>query len=207
MRRYFWFLLFLVLYSCTKEVIIAQEVRVVDTVYVINSRIYSDTIYVSDTIVRYIKKFDNPVIPQNAPDPSVIRGDNGIFYLYATESASIPNIPIYKSIDLVNWYFTGTAFNDRTRPTSFDGSLWAPDVNFIDGKYILYYCMSKWGGELDCGIGVAVAEHPWGPYEDFMKLFDSRQIGEIISILSCSLFRSIALQAIPGPLRLLCPPT
>lgn len=177
MKRFSWIVLCLLLYSCTKEVIVAQEVRVVDSVYVVGSRIYSDTVYVSDTLVKYVNKFDNPVICQNAADPSVIRGNNGIFYLFATESSTFPNIPVFKSIDLVNWYFTGTAFNDTTRPISFEGNLWAPDVNYIDGRYVLYYSMSKWGGEWDCGISVAVAEHPWGPYEEFMKLFDSRQIG------------------------------
>ena len=177
LRRFVWIILWIFLYSCTKEVIIAQEVCVVDTVYVTGSRIYTDTIYVSDTLVKYVKKYDNPVIRQNAADPSVIRGDNGIFYLFSTESTTFPNIPIYKSIDLVNWYFAGTAFNDSTRPTSFDGNLWAPDVNYIDGRYVMYYSMSQWGGEWACGIGVAVADHPWGPYEDVMKLFDSRQIG------------------------------
>lgn len=176
-RRLVWIILWILLYSCTKEVIIAQEVRVVDTVYVTTSRIYIDTIYVSDTLVKYVKKFNNPVLERNAPDPSIIRGENGIFYLYSTESTTIPNIPIFKSIDLINWFFVGTAFSDTTRPTSFDGNLWAPDVNYIDGKYVLYYSMSKWGGEWDCGIGVAVADYPWGPYEDVMKLFDSREIG------------------------------
>ena len=177
LRRFCWIILWILFYSCTKEVIIAQEVRVVDTVYVTGSKIYTDTIYVSDTLMKFVKKYDNPVINQNAPDPSIIRGENGIFYLYSTETSTIPNIPIYKSIDLINWYFTGTAFNDTTRPTSFDGNLWAPDVNYIDGRYVMYYSMSVWGGEWSCGIGVAIADHPWGPYEDFMKLFDSKQIG------------------------------
>lgn len=176
-RRFVWIILGLFLYSCTKEVIIAQEIRVVDTVYVTDSRIYIDTIYVSDTLVKYVKKYDNPVIRQSAADPSVIRGDNGIFYLFSTESKTFPNIPIYKSLDLVNWYFAGSAFNDATRPTSFDGNLWAPDINYINGQYVLYYCMSKWGGEWDCGIGVAVADHPWGPFKEVIKLFDSKQIG------------------------------
>ena len=172
-----WIILGVFLYSCTKEVIIAQEVHIVDTVYVTNSRIYTDTIYVSDTLVKYVRKYNNPVLRENAPDPSVIRGENGIFYLFSTESGKYRHIPVFKSIDLVNWYFAGTAFNDRTRPTSFDGSLWAPDVNYIDGKYVLYYSMSNWGGEWSCGIGVAIADHPWGPYEDHAKLFDSREIG------------------------------
>ena len=177
-----WIILGVFLYSCTKEVIIAQEVRVVDTVYVTDSRIYTDTIYVSDTLVKYVKKYNNPVIRHDAPDPSVIRGDNGIFYLYSTESKTYPNIPIYKSIDLVNWYYTGSAFNDKTRPVSFTDHLWAPDVNYINGKYVLYYAMDLGGNQWDRGIGVAVADHPWGPFTDVAKLFDSRQIGVLNSI-------------------------
>lgn len=175
--RFIWIILWVFLYSCTKEVVIAQEVRVVDTVYVTDSKIYTDTIFVSDTMVKYVRKYDNPVLQKNIADPSVIRGENGIFYLYSTESQLFPHIPIYKSIDLVNWYFVGSAFNDSTRPTSFEGNLWAPDINCINGKYVLYYSMSVWGGEWTCGIGVAMADYPWGPFENVAKLFDSREIG------------------------------
>lgn len=171
------FVFILVVFSaCTKEIIIAQEIRVVDTVYVSNTKIYTDTVYVSDTLIKYVRKYDNPVLAQNSADPSVIRSENGVFYLYSTESSTFPNIPIFKSMDLVNWYFVGTAFSDETRPTSFDGNLWAPDINYINGKYVLYYSMSRWGGEWDCGIGVAVADNPWGPFIEHAKLFDSRQI-------------------------------
>lgn len=163
--------------GCSKDVIAAHDLKTVDTVYVTDSKIYIEEIYESDVHVKSVKKFDNPVIDQDSPDPSVIRGDNGIFYLFLTESLFTPNIPIYKSIDLVNWYFAGAAFDKKTRPTSFKGNLWAPDINFIDGKYVLYYSMSVWGGEWDCGIGLAVSDYPWGPFEDFAKLFDSKQIG------------------------------
>lgn len=175
MRRLFWVFFCIVLYSCTKEVVVAQEIRVVDTVYVTETKIYTDTLHISDTIVRYVKKFDNPVLRKPVADPTVLRY-NGIFYLYSTESEEYPNIPIYKSIDLINWYFVGTAFKDTTRPASFEGNLWAPDINLIDGKCVLYYSMSIWGGEWDCGIGVAVADQPWGPFTDVGKLFNSREI-------------------------------
>ena len=143
MRRLFWVFFCIVLYSCTKEVVVAQEIRVVDTVYVTETKIYTDTLHISDTIVRYVKKFDNPVLRKPVADPTVLRY-NGIFYLYSTESEEYPNIPIYKSIDLINWYFVGAAFNDTTRPASFEGNLWAPDINLIDGKCVLYYSMSIW---------------------------------------------------------------
>ena len=92
-----------------------------------------------------IKVYCNPVLAKSTPDPTVIQAPDGMFYLYATED--IHNIPIYKSPDLVNWTFVGTAFTDATRPT-FEpkAGLWAPDINHIDGKYVLYYAMSRWNG-------------------------------------------------------------
>lgn len=167
----FYSILVLLVLGCTKVEIIAQETRIVDTVYVTDSKIYVDSVF------QYVRKYNNPVLSQNAADPSIIKSDNGVFYLYSTESTMFPNVPIFKSIDLVNWYYVGTAFNDTTRPTSFDGNIWAPDINQINGKYVLYYSMSIWGGVWDCGIGVAVADYPWGPFREYAKLFDSREIG------------------------------
>jgi len=119
--------------------------------------------------------YKNPVINYSLPDPTVIQANDGYFYLYATED--IRNTPIYRSQDLVNWKFVGTAFTDATRPT-FEpkGGLWAPDINYINGKYVLYYSMSVWGGEWTCGIGVATADKPRGPFTDRGKLFRSNEI-------------------------------
>jgi arabinan endo-1,5-alpha-L-arabinosidase len=120
--------------------------------------------------------YSNPVVSRSLPDPTVIRAENGAFYLYATED--VRNTPIYKSADLVNWTPAGTAFTDSTRP-SFEpkGGLWAPDINFIAGRYVLYYSMSVWGGEWTCGIGVSVSDSPEGPFRDMGKLFRSNEIG------------------------------
>lgn len=82
--------------------------------------------------------------------------------MYATED--IRNLPIHRSKNLVDWEYVGTAFTDRTRPDfEPNGGLWAPDINKIGDKYVLYYSMSVWGGELTCGIGCATADKPEGP--------------------------------------------
>lgn len=119
--------------------------------------------------------YANPVINYSLPDPTVIKGDDGYFYLYATED--IHNTPIHRSKDLVHWDYVGTAFNDDTRP-SFEpkGGIWAPDINKIGDRYVMYYSMSVWGGEWTCGIGVAVADRPEGPFTDMGKLFRSNEI-------------------------------
>lgn len=120
--------------------------------------------------------FANPVIPASLPDPTVVRADDGYFYLYATED--VRNMPIYRSPDLVDWKFVGTAFTPETRPKwNAKGGLWAPDINRIGGKYVLYYSKSEWGGEWTCGIGVATADRPEGPFADHGALFISKDIG------------------------------
>lgn len=120
--------------------------------------------------------YTNPVINTSLPDPSVIRADDGYFYLYATED--IRNLPIYRSRDLVDWQFVGTAFTPETRPQwNKKGGIWAPDINKIGDKYVLYYSKSVWGGEWTCGIGVATADRPEGPFTDHGPLFISKEIG------------------------------
>lgn len=126
-------------------------------------------------------KYSNPVVATSLPDPTIIKANDGTFYLYATENTR--NVPIYKSKNLVDWKFVGTAFTDLTRPTfEPNGGIWAPDINYINGKYVLYYSMSVWGGEETCGIGVAVADNPEGPFTDMGKMFRSNEIGVTNSI-------------------------
>lgn len=119
--------------------------------------------------------YTNPVVNYSLPDPSVIKGDDGYYYLYATED--IRNLPIHRSKDLVNWELVGTAFTDETRPDfEPNGGLWAPDINKIGNKYVLYYSMSVWGGEWTCGIGCAVSDTPTGKFEDCGMMFRSNGI-------------------------------
>ena len=120
--------------------------------------------------------YAGPVIDNDAPDPTVIRGTDGYYYLFSTEV--IHNVPIYRSANLIDWRRIGTAFTDATRPSFVSGAaIWAPDIQYVDGKYLLYYSMSKWGGEWECGIGVATATRPQGPYRNAKKLFISSEIG------------------------------
>jgi arabinan endo-1,5-alpha-L-arabinosidase len=128
-----------------------------------------------------VRDYTNPVVAGSMPDPTVIKAEDGWFYVYATEDYR--NMPIMRSKNLVRWEYVGTVFTEDTRPT-FEpgGGLWAPDINYINGKYVLYYSMSVWGGVETCGIGVAVADHPGGPFEDKGKLFRSNEIGVSNSI-------------------------
>ena len=120
--------------------------------------------------------YTNPVIDNNAPDPTVIRAKDGTFYAYSTMQRG--NVPVYKSQDMVNWEFIGGAFRRGEVPKFVPkANIWAPDINLIEGKYVLYFSMSTWGGEWEAGIGRAVADSPEGPFTDAKLLFNSKQIG------------------------------
>ena len=123
-----------------------------------------------------IATYTNPVINNNAPDPTVIRAKDGTFYAYSTMMYG--NVPVYKSQDMVNWEYIGGAFRKGEVPKFVPkANIWAPDINHIEGKYVLYFSMSTWGGEWEAGIGRAVADSPEGPFTDAKLLFNSKQIG------------------------------
>lgn len=128
-----------------------------------------------EPISTLLGTYQNPVVNKSLPDPTIVKAEDGLFYLYATEN--IRNVPIHRSSDLVNWEYAGTAFTDATRP-NFEpkGGIWAPDISRVNGKYVLHYSMSVWGGEWTCGIGVATADQPEGPFTDHGKMFRSNEI-------------------------------
>jgi arabinan endo-1,5-alpha-L-arabinosidase len=128
------------------------------------------------TINANKKTYKNPVVNLSLPDPTILKAEDGYFYLYATED--IAYTPVFQSKDLVNWKQVGAAFTKETRPSwEPKGGVWAPDINYINGKYVLYYSMSTWGGVETCGIGVAVSDRPEGPFTDKGPLFRSNTIG------------------------------
>jgi arabinan endo-1,5-alpha-L-arabinosidase len=108
--------------------------------------------------------FVNPVSQSFADtyaDPTVIRGQDGFWYAYATTDplrsgeGTAHRIPISRSTDLVHWAYVGDAL---TGPDSY----WAPDVRFLDGRYVMYYAIAPAAG--DFAIGVATAPAPAGPW-------------------------------------------
>ena len=50
--------------------------------------------------------YRNPVMEINTPDPTVVRAQDGSFYLYCTGNL----VPIYRSTDMLHWNRAGSAF-------------------------------------------------------------------------------------------------
>ena len=129
-----------------------------------------------------VAKYHNPIVSTSLPDPTVTKAGDGYFYLYATED--IRNLPIYRSKDLVNWNYVGTAFTDSSRPQwNPQGGIWAPDINVVNGRYMLYYSKSEWGGEWTCGIGIDTDSID-AVFGDFIKACFKLSLIDIMLILT-----------------------
>jgi len=134
----------------------------------------------------------NPVMAGSYADPTVIHVGNE-FYTYVTSG----RVRGYRSSDLINWRSIGPPSEVFTTRPVFtadanqnDVGMWAPDINHFDGRYVMYYSLSAWGGGATCGIGVAVSNKPQGPFvppagNTNGKLFVSSEIGVHNSIDPC----------------------
>ncbi len=120
--------------------------------------------------------YTNPVSEPFADtyaDPAVILAKDGWWYAYATadplragEPAGIGHIA--RTRDWVTWDYVGTIFDQTNRPSwaEADAGLWAPDIRYLDGQYVLYFTVTDTtlnpGG--DSAIGVATSDSPAGPW-------------------------------------------
>lgn len=118
----------------------------------------------------------NPVIEGFRADPEVLYSkQTGKYYIYPTTDGTPGwgghTFNVYSSDDLTNWKDEGTILDLKTDQVKWaDGNAWAPCIEekLIDGKYkYFFYFSGNWtegtGGKQ---IGVAVADHPTGPFTD-----------------------------------------
>ena len=109
----------------------------------------------------------NPVLRGQFADPDIdVFGDT--YYLYTTTDGyagwSATQFHVFSSKNLVDWTDEGVILDvaaGKDVPWSV-GSAWAPTIEEKNGKYYFYFCAKRPDGA-SC-IGVAVADHPAGPY-------------------------------------------
>ena len=137
-------------------------------------------LFLSHYLKCVVVNYTNPIIYEEAPEPSIIKADDNYFYIFTTFEK------IYRSRDFSNWDYIGKAFDGRIRPTFVDGvsCYWAPCITKQDNLYILYFALSN-DAQTQTGIGVAISSNPEGPY-DIMnsngKLFLDAEVGVSHSI-------------------------
>jgi regulation of enolase protein 1 (concanavalin A-like superfamily) len=119
--------------------------------------------------------YTNPVsapFTDTFADPSIVRGGDGAWYAYATEDAMHPGepaakVPMARSTDLAHWSYVGNAFSAAPAYADPNTSYWAPDIRYLDGRYVMYYTVTNTLASTrdgDFAIGAATAPSPTGPW-------------------------------------------
>jgi xylan 1,4-beta-xylosidase len=128
----------------------------------------------ADTTAAGEITYQNPVLPGDFADPSVVRvGED--YWATATSSEWAPLFPLLHSTNLVDWEIRGHVFPDHL-PDWAEAHFWAPEIEYEAGTYYIYYTAKKKGGNL-C-VGVASATNPTGPYTDLGPLV-CQEVGSI----------------------------
>ena len=117
----------------------------------------------------------NPILPGFHADPEILFSkQTGKYYIYSTTDGQ-PGwggwyFTVFSSTDLKEWKDEGVMLDLRSTQVSWaNGNAWAPCIEekLIDGKYKYFFYYSgnpvKGGGKQ---IGVAIADHPTGPFKD-----------------------------------------
>ena len=111
--------------------------------------------YVLSTVMFALAAMSCNAKEVSVHDP-VMAKEGDTYYVFSTG----PGITFYSSKDMKNWTPEGRVFKGqpvwakKAAPT-FDDHIWAPDIQFHDGQYYLYYSVSGFGKNIS-GIGVTV---------------------------------------------------
>jgi arabinan endo-1,5-alpha-L-arabinosidase len=117
--------------------------------------------------------YKNPVYSGSAPDPSAIKGDDGLYHVYATGGSNDNPFIHLTSTDLVKWKTGGRTLAGA--PTWVkNGIHWAPDVAKVGSQYILTFTSGTTSARK---IGYAVGTSAAGPFTYKGVLVDSGEFG------------------------------
>ncbi|MFZ6817930.1 arabinan endo-1,5-alpha-L-arabinosidase [Undibacterium sp. Ji22W] len=94
--------------------------------------------------------------PQVSVHDPVMAQEGDTYYLFSTG----PGITFYSSKNKIDWQLEGRIFAGepawaKAAAPGFNDHIWAPDIQFHQGRYYLYYSVSSFGKNAS-GIGVTV---------------------------------------------------
>lgn len=136
---------------------------------------------------KVVKTSGNPILPEFHADPEVLFSEQtGRFYIYSTTDGA-PGwggyyFTVFSSADLCCWRHEGIMLDLGTEQVPWaTGNAWAPCIieKKMNGqwKYFFYYSGHNPANNRKA-IGVAVADHPTGPFTDLGRpLIDERPEG------------------------------
>jgi xylan 1,4-beta-xylosidase len=109
--------------------------------------------------------FRNPVLGGDRPDPAVIKvGDD--YWMTYSSFESAPGLLLYRSRDLVNWTYAGSALGEPV------GSTFAVDIAEHDGRFFIYipFIPAPWSTLTEPSIFVIHADSMEGPWSEPIDL-------------------------------------
>lgn len=146
------------------------------------------TIYAQDTL--------NPLKGDiRVHDPVMIKQKNTYYVFHTGKGVSVKI-----SKDKVNWTRAGSVFSLKNLPAwhkadipEQDGSLWAPDIFYSNGKYYLYYSVSAWMN-FNSSVGLATnttldstdANYKW---VDEGQIINYKNGGEKVNVIDPQVFK------------------
>lgn len=109
--------------------------------------------------------YTNPILAGWYPDPSITDDGNGNYYLVTSTFSFYPGIPVFHSLDLVNWKQIGNVL-DRPEQLELEGlgvsrGIFAPDISYNNG--IFYLTCTVVDGK---GNFVVTSKNPAGPWSN-----------------------------------------
>lgn len=105
---------------------------------------------------------------KGTPDPACVKAHDGAgYYIFATEAG----ISIRHSTDLKTWKKVGPVFDKAVPDWALElipgaDSIWAPEIQYANGKYWLYYSVSTFGSQRSA-IGLATNTTLDGSHPDY----------------------------------------
>jgi len=130
----------------------------------------------------------------NVHDPVMIKQGN-TYYVFSTGRG----ISVKTSADRINWKNAGRVFDSTTLPEWYkndipaqDGSLWAPDIHYSNGKYHLYYSVSA-SMNFNSSIGYATnttldKNDPAYKWVDEGQVISFKNGGEGVNVIDPNIF-------------------
>ena len=87
-------------------------------------------------------------------------------------------VPMFQSLDLVHWDYKGDAFPAQPEGAAPNAGIWAPEVGYVNGQYLMYFVITDVsdgvspapGCDNDSAIAVATAPSATGPWTVSRKL-------------------------------------
>ncbi|MBD0823751.1 family 43 glycosylhydrolase [Aestuariibaculum marinum] len=101
-------------------------------------------------------KYTNPILGGDYPDPSIVRVGSD-YYMTHSSFNYYPGLVVWHSTDLIHWERISHALTKNV------GSVWAPDLVFVNGKYYIYFPAggTNW---------VVYSDSPKGPWSEPVDL-------------------------------------